>query len=104
MVSAEEDGAQLKETDGFIISLTIRGNENISKWGDDSTTATFTTDPGCIPAQIDVMKKSDSVIMRGVYELDGEKLKLCFRNRGEGRPTEFKSEENVALIVLRRVK
>src|SRR5262249_19253582 len=42
----------------------------------------------------------------GIFELNGDKLRICFREKGGERPSEFASEKgsNLVLIELRRDK
>jgi uncharacterized protein (TIGR03067 family) len=64
----------------------------------------FRLDPTKNPKQIDL---SDAA--RGIYELDGDTLKLCWDQRGKdnGRPTKFdhdKDKGTVHYFVLKREK
>lgn len=49
----------------------------------------YDLDTAQAPSQMDITlgKAPDEKLFRGIYELDGEKMKLCFRERV--RPTEF---------------
>ena len=40
----------------------------------------------------------------GIYELDGDKLKICFAKERTGRPTEFKRADGVTVVTLKREK
>lgn len=73
---------------------------------DRNEEATYEADFTKKPVTIDIMptKGPKGEIVRGIIEIDGDKLKLCFgRDRAE-RPTEFKgnAEKNVQLFVLKR--
>jgi uncharacterized protein (TIGR03067 family) len=64
----------------------------------------FRLDSTKTPKQIDL---SDSA--RGIYELDGDKLKLCWDQKGKenGRPTKFAHDKDRATVhyyVLKREK
>jgi uncharacterized protein (TIGR03067 family) len=54
--------------------------------------ATFKIDPTKKPKQITITseEKGGKMDLLGIYEFDGDKLKLCLHASGE-RPTEFKS-------------
>ena len=61
------------------------------------------------PKEIDLTPESGNEAgqtMQGIYELDGDNLKLCFGRPGTGRPKEFSSKEGSehALVVLKRAK
>jgi uncharacterized protein (TIGR03067 family) len=42
-------------------------------------------------------------LLPGIYELDGDKLKICLRTDGEGRPRDFKPGKDRLLIVCKRL-
>src|SRR5262249_40196549 len=51
-------------------------------------------DPSRSPKAIDVTVTeglNKGAVMLGIYEIDGDTLKVCFDEEGEKRPTEFKS-------------
>ena len=51
-------------------------------------------DPSKSPKTIDVTMTegpSKGTVMLGIYEIDGDTLKVCFDPHGKKRPTEFKS-------------
>jgi uncharacterized protein (TIGR03067 family) len=50
--------------------------------------STFKLDPSQKPKAIDFTKDQKGPIVRGIYELDGDTLKLVWRNEGP-RPTEI---------------
>ena len=65
----------------------------------------FSLDPSAMPAEIDV--EIESEIHLGIYELDGDSLRLCFIDPESGsRPDRFESTEDYPtyLSVLRRVE
>ena len=59
----------------------------------------FSLDPSVMPAEIDLAGS-----MKGIYELDGDLLTICF-DGPNGRPDRFESSEDYPTIlwVLRRV-
>jgi hypothetical protein len=40
----------------------------------------------------------------GIYKREGDRLTICYRNAGEGRPTSFRTGDGQDLLILRRVK
>jgi uncharacterized protein (TIGR03067 family) len=69
--------------------------------------AEYTTDAAKKPAHIDIRpgKGADKTIP-GIYEIDGDTLKICFSGDGGTRPTEFKADKDArtVLVVLKRSK
>jgi uncharacterized protein (TIGR03067 family) len=82
----------------------------ISAIGDGVYPCQFKIDPDKDPKQIDItreIKKGDPRTLRGIYEIKGDTLKVCYFASDTGRrPTEFASMEGVrtGLIVLTRAK
>ena len=103
VVTAERDGAA---DDGIKNDkLVIAGDKITIKkgGGGDEEPVTFTTDPTKKPKQIDV--NAGGQVILGIYDLDGENLKLCISKGGE-RPAEFttKAGSNRMLVTLKRDK
>jgi uncharacterized protein (TIGR03067 family) len=61
-------------------------------------------DPTQQPATMDLGYDGEEGILKGIYKLDKEVLKLCFSQPGRDRPREFSSKkgENTILLVLQR--
>ena len=52
-----------------------------------------------------VMKKGDrSETVPFIYELDGDKLKLCWNEPGKERPTTFDGSKAMGMMTLKRKK
>jgi uncharacterized protein (TIGR03067 family) len=84
------------------------GNKVMVKEGDRKPEeATITIDASKKPATIDIKPSNGPAdrLVKGIYQLDGDTLKLCFRREGD-RPTEFAStaENKAVLMVLTRDK
>lgn len=65
----------------------------------------YKLDATTTPKSLDLIEKSHT--MMGIYELDGDTLKICVSEGGAKgvRPTEMKPDgKNVAVITLKRVK
>ena len=93
--SSESGGKKLPagELKGFI--LIFEGNKHTVKKGDDVIqVGTQKIDPSKSPKTIDVTMTegpNKGTVMLGIYEIDGDTLKVCFDPQGKKRPTEFKS-------------
>jgi uncharacterized protein (TIGR03067 family) len=66
-------------------------------------------DPTRMPKTVNAIVKqgeNKGEIMLGIYELDGDTLKMCFDVQGQERPKEFKTkpDSNLMLAVCKRVK
>ena len=93
--SSETGGKKLaiSELKGLIV--TFEGNKHTVKKGDEVIQiGTQKLDPSKSPKTIDVTMTdgpSKGMVMLGIYEFDGDTLKVCFDPQGKKRPTEFKS-------------
>jgi RNA polymerase sigma-70 factor (ECF subfamily) len=69
-----------------------------------SEEGTYTLRPKSRPKEIDVM--GGGKLIPGIYELQGDELKICFTDPGQERPTEFKTAagSEQVLLILRRQK
>lgn len=81
---------QLKE-----LVLTFEGDKHTVKKGNEVIQiGTQKLDPSKSPKTIDVTMTegpSKGAVMLGIYEFNGDTLKVCFDSGGKKRPTEFKS-------------
>jgi len=78
---------------GFI--LIFEGDKHTLKFGDKVfQVGTLKLDPSKSPKTIDVTMTEGpdkGTTMLGIYEIDGDTLRVCFDPQGKKRPTEFKS-------------
>jgi uncharacterized protein (TIGR03067 family) len=111
MVSAERNGAQAPEEAIKNIRVIIKGDKFTIKEGDRTVEGTMVLDPSKKPRAYDATgtqngKKMSTV---GIYEFDGDTLKVCYTPEGGERPKEFTTkggtdEHPVMLAVYKRQK
>jgi uncharacterized protein (TIGR03067 family) len=104
VVKAEFDGKE--DPEGKDAKLVFEGDKISVKMKDRTEDATFKLDPSQKPRHIDIKEKGDRTIP-GIYELDGDSLKICFpRGNDKERPKEFtgKAGSGTMLVTLKRDK
>jgi uncharacterized protein (TIGR03067 family) len=93
--SSETGGHALSADSLKDLVLTFEGDKHTVKNGDEVIqVGTQKLDPSKSPKNIDVTLTdgpSKGALMLGIYEFDGDTLKVCFDPLGKKRPTEFKS-------------
>jgi serine/threonine-protein kinase len=94
-VSSETGGKKLPADELKGLILTFEGNKHTVKKGDEVIqVGTQKLDPSKPPKTIDVTMTegpNKGKVMLGIYEIDGDMLKVCFDLQGKKRPMEFKS-------------
>jgi uncharacterized protein (TIGR03067 family) len=95
VVSSEKDGKPHEDTKDA--KFVFAGDEiTIELSGEKPSKGRFKLDPTKDPKWID-----SGSLGRGVYHIEGDKLKICW---GERRPAEFVSKKDVYLLQLKREK
>ncbi|HSQ54712.1 MAG TPA: TIGR03067 domain-containing protein, partial [Gemmata sp.] len=93
--SIEMGGKKLPDEELKGTLLIFEGAKHTVKKGDDVLqVGTQTMDLSKTPKTIDVKiteGPSKGALMLGIYEIDGDSLKVCFDPAGKKRPTEFKT-------------
>ena len=98
-------GLVVFKSDGFRFVVTAKGEDDFTR-----TAATFKLDPAKSPRTIDLTgveggHNSKDQVSLGIYELDGDDLKICLPNgRPEASPGAFKGEGELILFKLKRSK
>jgi uncharacterized protein (TIGR03067 family) len=89
--------------------LTFKGDKVTFMASDKTEEATYSVDPTKKPKEINVHmeKKGKKQTVKGIYELDGDTLKICHfsgKKSVEGRPKELVANDETVLVVLKRDK
>ena len=109
-VSIEAAGQKVTDEDKIKTrKLTTKGDKYMLKVGDETVQGTIEINPTKKPKTIDVKPDSGSnkgKTLLGIYELDGDNLKICLAAPGKERPTAFAtaSENGQQLVVYKREK
>ena len=94
IVSVERDGKLVETwTDG--VRMMEGNNYTLVPKKGDSVKGTFTLDPSKTPKAIDFLPAAGQYkdkTLRGIYEIDGDMLKICFSEPDKARPAEFTSK------------
>jgi uncharacterized protein (TIGR03067 family) len=86
--------------------VTFTGNKMTITGLQGSQSMTFSLTPGEKPAQINFVMPNmpDGGGAPGIYELDGDNLKICFPGRDGKRPESFTAGNGRGVFVLKRKK
>jgi uncharacterized protein (TIGR03067 family) len=89
-------------------TMTFEGNKYVFTAGPEGEKGTFKLDPKAKPATIDLMiteGKGKGKTQPGIYQLDGDTLKICLGDEGaKDRPTKFATAPEAAELVLFTLK
>jgi uncharacterized protein (TIGR03067 family) len=104
LVSGEHDGQPIPEDVAKTVKLVFAGDKVTLHHNDQKNEGTFKLAPGKKPKEIDL--DMDSGAVKGIYQLDGDTLKLANAKPGDERPKEFPKKEGSGLTVatLKRQK
>jgi uncharacterized protein (TIGR03067 family) len=108
VVTSVEDGGRA-EADKVGVKFVFEGDAVTIKDPRRDEKAKIKLDPAKKPKAIDITAAEGggpAKMVQGIYEFNGDELKICFTKGAGGRPTEFvsKPDSNVTLIVLKREK
>jgi uncharacterized protein (TIGR03067 family) len=111
-VSIEMNGKAVPDKAFKDNKVTVKGNKLTVQYGGMTREGTFTLDPTQMPKRIDATGKDPQgkeIKTVGIYEFDGDKLKICDTLAGGERPKQFSSKGGtqknpVLLTVYQRAK
>jgi uncharacterized protein (TIGR03067 family) len=91
------------------MALLIEGDRYDWTGGDVPMGGTYTLDPTKTPKEIDLRPSSgpdQGRTLKGIYQIEGDTLKVCLAGPGEERAAQFESKEGSrhSLYIMRRVK
>jgi uncharacterized protein (TIGR03067 family) len=89
------DGSLSIRFQGDRMSYVMGKNDVRSTW-------VFVLSPGPAPRALTATRDDRLYVNHGIYRFAGDKLVICFNERGGPRPTEFDSRGNRFLLELRR--
>ena len=106
--SCEKDGEKVPERilQGEVVRFIIRADTITIKVQEEiKSEDRYTLDPRAKPRAINLTDKEGRKAL-GIYSLEGEKLQICWTERGKARPTEFATRpgSGLDLFVLKREK
>jgi uncharacterized protein (TIGR03067 family) len=107
VVVAEKDGEKRDREDLEKVQVVIAGDKLTIKdprLGDEGMV--YQLDPRKKPKEIDLGDAKTKEVIRGIYALDGDELKVCFAEPGKARPTDFtaKAKSGRILFVAKKLK
>jgi uncharacterized protein (TIGR03067 family) len=107
--SVEAGGKEIPAAEFKGMTVTFEGDKYTVKKGDEVIqAATQKLDPSRSPKTLDATVTegpNKGAVILAIYEISGDKLKVCFDEEGKKRPTEFKSASgSQTLVVHKRVK
>jgi uncharacterized protein (TIGR03067 family) len=110
-VAMEVNGKPAPEQALKGLRVTLKGNRATFQQRDKTSQGTFTIDPTTRPKQIGATGQEGGREVKtiGIYEFDGDKLRICYTPVGGPRPTEFSSKRGtekqpIFLDVLQRAQ
>lgn len=98
-----------RQRDGQLVATNELGTMTQDELGSAAAgrlTYTVRVDPTASPKTIDYIVTGGAVVRLGIYELNGDTLRICLARPGAARPKEFASpaRQDLVLSVYRRAK
>lgn len=89
LVSEEFEGRAVPDGELSKQSYTVRGDKVVYNVNGEERSATLRLDPSKSPKTYDLARDDGSRTLKGVYEWDGDRLKVCAADDGGDRPADF---------------
>ncbi len=105
-VRFEVDGQPVDAADLESIRLVIRGADATFTRAGVRHEGRLALDPIAMPRAIDIVRTSGpdlGTTLRGIYKIDGDRLRVCLGRDGRARPADFDSRPGTVLKEWRRV-
>jgi uncharacterized protein (TIGR03067 family) len=107
-VSMEVQGEKKPDEEFRKFTVVLEGDQWTVSVGETiAAQTTFRLDPTRKPKTIDLIDMAKGRVIRGIYSLEADTLRVCDRGTEKGeRPTEFatRPDSGLVLVVLQRVK
>jgi uncharacterized protein (TIGR03067 family) len=105
LVQMEAEGKKLPEDAYKGVKVTFDKDKMAMGKDNQIETATIVLDLSKQPKWIDTTSK-DGDVLQGIYQLEGDDLKICLSKKRGDRPKEFvtKSDREDSLLILKRQK
>src|SRR5204862_189483 len=103
LASGAQNGEDLPQNLIDMLKMTFKEGKVTIDIGGKEIEGEYQLDPTAKPKRIEFKTMGKAIL--GIYQLDGDELKLCFRDPGsDGRPEEFTGAagSNNILILLKR--
>jgi uncharacterized protein (TIGR03067 family) len=101
-VSVEHSGKTVPEDKVKNVKAIFKDDTiTITTGGQDKPASKFKLDPKKKVKTIDITAGEKEETMQGIYELDGDTLKVCLVAPGKDRPTEFGTKEGEAATLIK---
>ena len=103
LVSGERSGKPLPDETIKHVKIIFTGNKLTTRIKERKTEATFKLDANKEPKEIDI--DMDGNVGKGIYQFDGDTLKIAHGEVGDARPKKFpKAGSGLTVLVLKREK
>jgi uncharacterized protein (TIGR03067 family) len=105
--SAQTDGAEIPTEVFKSFTMTFKGDTYKVTMGQEKIEGTIRLDPSKNPKTIDIVPDNGpdrGRVQQGVYEVDGNKLRICAAPPGKDRPATFETKDKPGqtLLILRK--